>query len=623
MQTARRSSRLNRVAVAIACIGILAIVVHDEYSNWKRRVAEIESSLRETTTSIVRRVDDTVQLAEVALDALLAEVEAEERAGRVPERLVDLMRRQTGLSGRFGAFSLFGADGRVRMSSHEGMNTSVDVSDRVYFQYHRDHPQGGTYIGAPLRSRFGDGWVITVSRRHEHADGSFGGVMAAAIPMRSIIDFLDEFDVGEKGSFLVLRGDGVLLLRMPFVDELVGMDASYFRLFGQLTASGQGVYEYQSEIDGEPRLGAFERSALTGLVVQTAVSRPELLADWRRAAQIRWMSFACLLALGLFAAWRWMHQSRLRRRREAELASREAAFRVLAESSGDMIQRLDAQGVWEYVSPAAHSLLGLPPEELIGRNILDGLDAEQATRVGAVLDRLLAGSPSESVDFSTRHRDGRTVWLEATLSRIPISDDSEHGGGIVAITHDVTHHKLEQASLGELASTDPLTGLANRRVFDWRLRGMVGKAGEQHREASLVIMDIDRFKLFNDSQGHAAGDVCLRAVAQAAKSCVSRADDCIARIGGEEFAVLLPDTRGESARLLAERIREAVAALRIAHPPNLPWAHVTISLGVATLRAESHGADPVASLFERADAALYRAKDAGRNQVAVDGVPSA
>lgn len=144
MQTARRSSRLNRVAVAITCIGILAIVVHGEYSNWKRRAAEIESSLRETTTSIVRRVDDTVQLAEVALDALLAEVEAEERAGRVPERLVDLMRRQTGLSGRFGAFSLFGADGRVRMSSHEGMNTSVDVSDRVYFQYHRDHPQGGT-----------------------------------------------------------------------------------------------------------------------------------------------------------------------------------------------------------------------------------------------------------------------------------------------------------------------------------------------------------------------------------------------------------------------------------------------------------------------------------------------
>jgi len=178
------------------------------------------------------------------------------------------------------------------------------------------------------------------------------------------------------------------------------------------------------------------------------------------------------------------------------------------------------------------------------------------------------------------------------------------------------HIELKRArdTLAKLAATDGLTGLGNRRSFEQGLHREWSRHLRSGNPLSLVLLDIDHFKAFNDRYGHLAGDDCLRAVARTLPLVVKRGTDVVARYGGEEFACLMPDTDAASAAALAEELRDAIAGLGIEHRASTVAPCVTASLGVASVDGEFDG-DPT-SLVAAADAALYRAKEAGRNRVA-------
>ena len=168
--------------------------------------------------------------------------------------------------------------------------------------------------------------------------------------------------------------------------------------------------------------------------------------------------------------------------------------------------------------------------------------------------------------------------------------------------------------LEQMLQTDVLTGLANRRAFEGALEAEWRRAHREQSAVSLLMIDIDCFKRFNDSYGHPAGDDCLRAVAGAMASQAYRPADVSARIGGEEFAILLPVTEESGALQVAERVRASVANLRVAHAGS-GAGHVTVSVGVATIRPFAPNAEALL-LVSLADRALYQAKAAGRNRVA-------
>lgn len=188
------------------------------------------------------------------------------------------------------------------------------------------------------------------------------------------------------------------------------------------------------------------------------------------------------------------------------------------------------------------------------------------------------------------------------------------GWGLAA---QLRRREKAEAELAILASTDSLTGLANRRVFDRELRMECLRAKRAGTPLSLLLIDVDRFKSFNDFYGHQAGDKCLRSLAQVLGEAVQRAGDLVARYGGEEIAVLLPNTDAAGALALAEIIRMRVEALAVRHEANAPLPVLTISIGSATL-VPSLGVSLVSpeSLVEMADRALYRAKLDGRNRTA-------
>ncbi len=174
--------------------------------------------------------------------------------------------------------------------------------------------------------------------------------------------------------------------------------------------------------------------------------------------------------------------------------------------------------------------------------------------------------------------------------------------------------KRARDQLARLASTDGLTGLANRRRFDEMLAQEHARHARSGASLTLIMLDIDHFKLFNDTYGHVRGDDCLRAVAEVLKTSLHRATDLAARYGGEEFACVLPDSDSEAGSLaVAERIRQGVANLSIPHGGSPTADHVTLSLGVVVILCVQDVTP--SKIIGRADDLLYQAKSLGRNQV--------
>ena len=182
--------------------------------------------------------------------------------------------------------------------------------------------------------------------------------------------------------------------------------------------------------------------------------------------------------------------------------------------------------------------------------------------------------------------------------------------------------ELAEASrrLAALALQDGLTGLPNRRAFDAALERCWADAGRAGAPLSLLLIDVDAFKRFNDVAGHQAGDACLQAVASCLAGAVPRATDTVARYGGEEFAVLAPHTGADGARQLADRVLQAVRAAKLEHPASPVGPNVTVSVGAASMRPERHLSS--SDLVQAADAALYLAKQAGRDCAEMARVPA-
>jgi diguanylate cyclase (GGDEF)-like protein/PAS domain S-box-containing protein len=208
-------------------------------------------------------------------------------------------------------------------------------------------------------------------------------------------------------------------------------------------------------------------------------------------------------------------------------------------------------------------------------------------------------------------RVGRRRYLAADAT--PIYDDRGRLAAVVETLRDLTDEKLAQIALEQLATRDGLTGLANRRCFDDTLHAEWARALRQRQPLSLLMVDVDNFKAYNDANGHLGGDECLKRIATAVAS-EMRANDLVARYGGEEFAVILPNQSLKGAASVAERIRTRVEQLQL--PNRLAAAqHVTVSIGAATaIAAPDNSASELVAI---ADAALYRAKHMGRNRISL------
>jgi len=254
--------------------------------------------------------------------------------------------------------------------------------------------------------------------------------------------------------------------------------------------------------------------------------------------------------------------------------------------------------------------LGVTPEEAVGVHCYEAVHGLSAPPPFCPHARMLKTGEYVSVDLYEERLKG---YFQVNV--VPLYD--EKGGliGSVHIAHDITERKQLTDLLERLSYQDGLTGIANRRKFDEAMQLEWRRAKRGQVSLSLIMVDIDFFKKFNDRYGHQAGDDCLKEIARTLQETIHRPGDVAARFGGEEFAVLLPQTSKEGAASVAEVIRTRIEGLKITHLDSSVSPYITVSLGVATLVPNEQ--TQATDLISAADRALYRAKREGRNRVAV------
>jgi diguanylate cyclase (GGDEF)-like protein/PAS domain S-box-containing protein len=287
-------------------------------------------------------------------------------------------------------------------------------------------------------------------------------------------------------------------------------------------------------------------------------------------------------------------------------------FRTLVEQSVDTIFRMTPACEILYVSPAVRRQLGYEPQELLGRIIFDLIyEPDRLIARAAAARSAEPGVDNSSGTQRWMHKDGHLVWIE--VNGRTVRNENGQPNEIVIVTRDISDRKELEERLERQATTDALTGLRNRRGFDETMDRECKRTLRTGSPTSLLLLDLDHFKQLNDAYGHAVGDDCLRAAAQALRGAVRREIDEVFRYGGEELAAILPHTDLDGAVTVAESVCRAIAALRVARENHEGGGIMTASIGVATAL---DGTTPMpATLLQAADAALYKAKQRGRNRV--------
>ncbi|MDD1620024.1 MAG: CHASE domain-containing protein [Methylococcaceae bacterium] len=291
-----------------------------------------------------------------------------------------------------------------------------------------------------------------------------------------------------------------------------------------------------------------------------------------------------------------------------ELKESETRFRLMADSAPVLIWVLDANqwAIWfnkHWLDFTGRSLF-----EEIGRGWLESVYPAHVELVAKLLDWHFQLRKPFSVEYRLRRHDGEYRWIMDT--GVPRFDEDGDFMGFIGSCIDITEHKKMEEELWELATTDGLTGLLNRRHFLVCLQEEFDRSqrnAELH--SSVLMLDLDHFKRINDGYGHAAGDAVLKHFAEIIHA-EQRKIDVVGRLGGEEFAIILPDTGLSEARVFAERLRKAVADKPLQQQDTN--IEITVSIGIALLSAATENPD---SVLRDADRALYVAKESGRNQV--------
>ena len=304
---------------------------------------------------------------------------------------------------------------------------------------------------------------------------------------------------------------------------------------------------------------------------------------------------------------------------EAEISNLE--FSQIFNTVTDAIWVIDRKFKILRINRALSNLIGQKENEVIGKKCSDVLRGPICNYAKCPMKKVIKSRKSLELDVNIKPASGKDTPFLLTVT--PFFGFEGKPIGILSIFKDITERKqmeedLQKANkeLTRLTVIDGLTQIANRRHFDNTISLEWKRMSREKKDMSLIICDVDYFKLYNDTYGHQMGDECLKDIAWCLKESAKRPSDLAARYGGEEFAVILPNTDSDGAQFVAEKIRQKVEKLKIQHKTSNINAYVTLSLGVATAKLPIKDASP-AKLVSLADKALYEAKRDGRNRYVI------
>ncbi|OLF76306.1 diguanylate cyclase [Pseudoalteromonas haloplanktis] len=277
---------------------------------------------------------------------------------------------------------------------------------------------------------------------------------------------------------------------------------------------------------------------------------------------------------------------------------------------------LNEQGGFEFANPKAAQLLGYSQQSLIGENLLSFLHGSDLDKYKQTLlnwigikDTPLSIGPNE---VAINKANGDVIEADLSISSMPKSITSAQKL-YVCILHDLSTHKAMYNRLKIQASTDHLTGLANRLALDESLKKYWQESIQSQQPLTSILIDVDHFKKFNDTYGHIKGDKCLQKIAKMLLQCIPSRECLAARYGGEEFAIILPRCDIKTATVVANHIQQQIAQMSFTDLGLPPEVKITVSQGIACENNNQYRT--YEALLYAADTALYRAKTEGRNKI--------
>ncbi|HHQ6600924.1 TPA: sensor domain-containing diguanylate cyclase [Serratia fonticola] len=499
----KKNSPLLYQAGVFVIIVVFTLIMFNAWQIWNSHQRNLQIAANDSANlarSLAQHADDTFAQVDNNLVDLSERIETDGLGQPQRLRLQKVMQTQASNFPQLHGSFVYDAQGNWLLTSNGKPLSHTNNADRAYFKYHVTHNNNTVYIGEVIRSRSTGDLIIPVSRRLNHADGSFAGVVIATLYVDYFRQFYNTFALNNDASLSLVLADGSILYRRPYNEDAIGKNISHSLLFREvLPHSPFGNVTMVSQFDNVERVYGYSQVERYPLVITAGLSKKDVLADWRNDASLFALGGGVLLSI----------------------------------------------------------LLAL----------------------GLVLIRQINQSVQTEVEL-VRTRDQLTLM----------------------------NHTLE-----ELALLDGLTGLANRRQFDIALKNEMTRAARNDRSVALLMLDIDYFKQFNDIYGHVAGDQCLQQLGRMLQSMVNRPGDLMARYGGEELAIILPDTDLQGAIAFAERVLEGIRQLKIAHTGS-PLGIITASIGASAKVPHPYNDTPL-SLVSVADNALYTAKKGGKNRV--------
>lgn len=606
---ARLLSRPMSAAIVVALFvaamsgSVIGLVAWKAATARTSELAQRSVAIENLAHSLAEQASHAIQSVDVALSNIVdARPLQAPDPGRAQRRLSDIVARLPQIR----AIAVFDAEGNTGVSSLADAALAGDAL-ASNLAYHRDRADPALHIFA-LRIAGQSG--VGLSKRLTNADGGFAGIVVAIINTEQFSTLYQSFQLGKRGNVSILRTDGVVLMQSkPTLSATASPrgDPALHALPAKLT----GLHKVVAR-DGGFRHYGYAKAPRYPIVVAVSQHDDDILQGWRDGLRSDIAVAALLLCCIVLLAALLTSQFRLRMSIERALRERETRYRLLADNIADVVMLLGRDGKFLYVSPSSQAVLGFEPRRLLGQSCFDLVQPADIRSVRRAAARLTNPAETRTALFRTLRADRSEAWVEVNFKLAASIDADADADEIVAVLRDVTErHKMEEElkalnfRLAELATTDGLTELANRRTMDGFLR-LHFAAQDQ---LSLMLLDVDHFKRFNDKFGHQAGDACLKRIAKVLAE-ATPATGLAARYGGEEFAVILPGVGEQDAVEIAETVRRNIAALEIAGASD-DRSPVTVSIGIAGKSAAMRMEEDIVLA---ADLALYQAKRSGRNR---------
>ena len=496
--------------------------------------------------------------------------------------------------------AIIDAHGILRASSVGPHPTRpIDLSDREHFKAHLDDTTDSLFISKPLIGRVSGKWSVQLSRRFSNMDGAFGGVVVASLDPEHFTKFYDKVDLAPSGSIALIGEDGVVRSAGGQSDGLrMGQDIRHTKLFARMEIGANGVFEQPDLASGQTRIVALRKVKGQPLWLSVSVGKNEVLAGSLLNLRVDCIA-AALLTLAILAAMERIIRSEAR----AQQKSEQLEMTLESMSQGIMLVTKDLNV--PVINKKCSELLRLPVDRTGTPPPYNQLtEYRKSWLPGIVVETSQsAGEPSTRTLTTEDHSISEWTTPDGTVLEVRNGDLPD--GGFVQTYTDITKRAQAEAHIARLALEDPLTGLLNRRGFRSALVEMQGHSCTETREPShaVLLLDLDRFKVINDTLGHRIGDLLLQQTAQRLRASL-QATDILARLGGDEFAVVTRHAKSRSGlQDLSSRLIRAVG-----EPFRLEGYRVrtSVSIGIAVGPEDGENAD---DLVVAADLALYAAKE--------------